>query len=248
MKYLEMANDLGKSNLAQYIMHRKVILELFESGLELDKDKKYSKEEYIHNIIFPIKSTSDDMTFEDHNLWLIDEKLAYHSYLASDKELRSMEVLDSESRDRPDLFLINNPITVVNDEKPYNSIVIFELKRSERNAYRDLDNPITQLIRYVKQIQKGLAKDKNGRTIKISSNTPFYLYVLCDITPKIEEFAEVSQLILTPDEMGYFRNLKIGMTSAYIEIISFDKLLYDAKQRNRILFDKLFNQSIDRLN
>lgn len=247
MQYLEMANDFGKSNLAQYIMHRKVILELFESGLELDRNNKYSKEEYVHNIIFPIRATSDDITFEDHNLWLIDEKLAYHSYLASDKELKSMDVLDSESRDRPDLFLINNPITVVNDEKPHSSVVIFELKRPERGAYRDSDNPIDQLRRYVKQIQNGLAKDKNGRTIKIKSNTPFYLYVLCDITQKIDDFAELSQLIPTPDEMGYFGNLKIGDTSAYIEIISFDKLLVDAKQRNRVLFDKLFNQSIEKL-
>jgi transcriptional regulator NrdR family protein len=41
----------------------------------------------------------------------------------------------------------------------------------------------------------------------------------------------------SPDEMGYFRyhsNYK-----AYVEVISFEKLLKDAKERNRVLFDKL---------
>jgi hypothetical protein len=42
---------------------------------------------------------------------------------------------------------------------------------------------------------------------------------------------------MMPDGQGFFgfnNNLK-----AYVEIISYDKLLEDAKQRNQILFDKL---------
>lgn len=32
---------------------------------------------------------------------------------------------------------------------------------------------------------------------------------------------------------------------AYIEVISYDKLVRDAKQRNQILFDKLFNPKVN---
>ena len=44
-------------------------------------------------------------------------------------------------------------------------------------------------------------------------------------------------LIRTPDNLGYFGyNPSL---SAYVEVISYTKLLRDAKKRNKILFDKL---------
>ena len=43
--------------------------------------------------------------------------------------------------------------------------------------------------------------------------------------------------IRTPDNLGYFGyNPSL---SAYVEVISYTKLLRDAKKRNKILFDKL---------
>ena len=44
-------------------------------------------------------------------------------------------------------------------------------------------------------------------------------------------------LTQTPDSQGYFgSNAKLGI---YIEVISFDKLIDDAKQRNAVLFQQL---------
>jgi hypothetical protein len=62
-------------------------------------------------------------------------------------------------------------------------------------------------------------------------------YIVCDITKTLQEQAELANLQETPDREGYFgynRNRQ-----AYIEIVSFDKLIRDAELRNRILFDKL---------
>jgi hypothetical protein len=41
----------------------------------------------------------------------------------------------------------------------------------------------------------------------------------------------------TPDSMGYFKFH--DNYNAYIEVITYPKLLKDARMRNRILFDKL---------
>ena len=41
----------------------------------------------------------------------------------------------------------------------------------------------------------------------------------------------------TVDNEGYFLTLPSG--EGYVEIISYDKLLQDAKRRNRVLFEKL---------
>ena len=41
----------------------------------------------------------------------------------------------------------------------------------------------------------------------------------------------------TADNEGYFVTLPEG--NGYVEIISYDKLVRDAKRRNRVLFEKL---------
>ena len=77
------------------------------------------------------------------------------------------------------------------------------------------------------------------------SHVSFYCYVIGDITPTMKESAEGRGLIETQDKQGYFGyNSAYG---AYVEVISYDKLLKDAKQRNRVLFDKLFNPKVNDL-
>lgn len=74
--------------------------------------------------------------------------------------------------------------------------------------------------------------------IKVSkTNTPVYLYIVCDIVPKIRDFATLSNLTVSPDDEGYFGF--IPGYNAYVEIMSFKKLVDDAKMRNQIFFKKL---------
>ena len=44
-------------------------------------NEKFSKEEFIHNLIFPMKCSSDDIDYESHNLWLIDERSVSYTHL-----------------------------------------------------------------------------------------------------------------------------------------------------------------------
>jgi hypothetical protein len=41
-----------------------------------------------------MRATSDDVL--EHNLWVIDDRLAYHAYLASDVPLSQQEILANE--------------------------------------------------------------------------------------------------------------------------------------------------------
>ena len=50
--FIEKLNDFGKSNLAQYIVHRKLILDLFSHHLGIKETGKYSREETIHQVCF----------------------------------------------------------------------------------------------------------------------------------------------------------------------------------------------------
>ena len=235
-KYLESQFDkiidANNAELAQYVIHRRVIIELLDRGLYRQEDGKFNKEKYIHNLIYPMKTSSDDLELEKHNLWLIDEKLSYCQYISSDMPLNT--------KDRPDILVADKPIAMSNaknDGTAFDTIIIFELKRPMRDDYTDSDNPIMQLRNYVGKFRNKEIKDQNGRYVNVNETTKYYLYAICDITPSLDKAIVENGFIPTPDALGYY--WYNPRQNAYYEILSYDKLLNDAKQRNRILFDKL---------
>lgn len=241
-KYCSGVTDLSRASLSEYVIRRKTILDLLEKALEWDDDKKYKKEEIIHSLICPMKHSSNDIPFEEMNLWIVDERLSFHNYLASDQELKSIPVIDSNSSDRIDIAIFDQALSFSIEKDHFNNITIIELKRPNRNNYsangKDND-PIEQVLRYVKLIREGKAKLANGRGFGNVENTPFYCYIIADLTSTLIDRADTLGYTKTPDGEGYFgynpnRN-------AYVEIISYTKLLDDAKKSNQVLFDKLFN-------
>lgn len=229
--------EVGNSKLSEYVLHRKLVLDLLDKHNKANQDGKFATEETIHKLIFPLKSFSDDIGFEDHNLWVIDERLAFHKYLSSDKSFKQIKTTKSTSNNRPDILIYNKPFAFTSDNKPYSSIVIIEFKRPMRDDYKDDENPISQVIGYAREILQNSVTDKNGKSFDIRANTPMYAYIICDLTPKLRTLAEDTGFFVLPDNDGYFSFN--SNYSLYIEIISFDKLIGDSKQRNKALFDKL---------
>lgn len=243
-KYFYSAQQLKQTDLARYVLHRKYILELLESALQRDDDGHYCKEDRVHEIIMPMRTTSDEVKFQDNNLWIIDERLVFHHYLASDKTFKSMEVTDCDSTRRPDILVDNifdNPLFVSEkDIPPFATLRIVEFKRPMRDDMESEDstkNPIDQCIDYVEKIRAGKTTTKSGRPINVSEEIPAYCYVICDLTPSMQSVCKKHDFRKTYDSLGYFgykTELKI-----YFEVISFDQLLNSAKERNAAFFDKI---------
>jgi hypothetical protein len=105
--YLEKADDIKKSDLASYVFHRKVILDIFEKAIQRGSDGKYVREELIHQLIMPMRTTSNEQGRDGFNLWLVDERLAFHDFLASDKSLASMPITDCMDARKPDICALN---------------------------------------------------------------------------------------------------------------------------------------------
>lgn len=65
-------------------------------------------------MLFPMGVTSKDIFFEQQNLWVIDERLCYHTLLTSDKKLNSIDGLEDTSGKEPDIcsFFYDTPIGV----------------------------------------------------------------------------------------------------------------------------------------
>lgn len=237
-KFVEDENEIGKTSLAQYIVHRRVILELLEKYLSQDAETgDYGLEKTVHSLVFPMRTTSDDVPFEQQNLWIVDERLTFHSFLSSDVRLDRVQPLERDSASRPDLLIFNHPMAFSEDGEPLQSIVVIEFKRPDRTAYQDED-PVTQVYRMVREIREGKKKDRHGRYIRPANQSiPAYCYIICDLTPPVEVRIQNMGARRTPDNLGYYGFNEA--LNAYYEVISYTKLLGDAQKRNRVLFEKL---------
>lgn len=145
-------NSANSAVLAEYVAHRRVILDLMEFAIGKQDDGRFQKESFLHSLIYPMRKTSEDISYSQHNLWLIDERLAYCDYISSD-----IPFDNDPNQLRTDILVLDRPVAVSDEENSgaeYQSIVVFELKRPMRDDYNDSDNPITQLYNYV-QILKG---------------------------------------------------------------------------------------------
>lgn len=242
--YLSKAEDIKKSDLASYVSHRRTIIDILERAVERGPDGNYVREDVIHSLIMPMRKESTDILFDASNLWLVDERLAFHHYLASDKTLQSMPITGSDSTKEPDIAVFNlfdEPFLVSEETKPpLASIVIIEIKRPMRRGTApgvDKD-PIEQATGYLSRIRSGGVQTVTGRPIPASDNIPGFCYIIADITPEFESRCRgTHDLIRTSDGLGYFGYKK--NLDAYIEVISFDRLVTSAKERNRAFFDKL---------
>lgn len=228
-------SEIGKSDLVHYVCTRKLVLEMFAELLKRREDGKGELEKDIHNVIFPQGKDSETCDYHDHNLWLLDERLVFSEYVASDKKISTKK----DALKEPDLLVFDKKRSFRNgDNELSNALTIFEFKRPKRTAYKDEEDPIVQIGGYLDDIRAGKYDMPEGsEKVKVGDTTPVYGYIICDPCERITDFARRHQLTISSDQEGYF-----GYHSGYrmyIEIISFKKLLKDANLRNKIFFKKL---------
>ena len=232
---LKNVTETAKNDLAHYVCQRRRIIELFDNLRKRIENGKTHRESEMHNLIFPMIKDDRGVEYEDHNLWLLDERFNFTQYIASDR------VISSSDHKEPDLAIFyESGFFYRNGDNAITSpVAIVEFKRPKRTNYPDDENPINQALRYAGKILAGKYEMPEGleEVIVDKSVTPVYIYIVCDIVPKIEEFANFAGLSISPDKQGYFGyNPKYN---AYIEIKSFKKVIDDAKMRNQIFFKKL---------
>lgn len=234
----KMATKISNSALEEYIKKRKDILDLMNTLQEhQDPDNEtHYLEEIVHSLICPMGRDSNDISIEQHNLWIIDDRLAYCQYFASDKAIRSY-VKDSTSDLAPDILFAG--CTLYKSQNDNQNVRIVEFKRPARDDYTETKNPLKQVFDYIDELKNGKIVTPRGRKItEINNNTIFHCYIVCDLTNNLRKIIDNYEFLKEhPDGRGFF-----GYHSkkrAYIEIIQYNALLQDAKLRNQIFFDKL---------
>lgn len=240
-EFLDQYNELGTSALVQYVAHRKIILEFLKRAIELpEKSTSYPLEQVVHKLIFPMRTSSTENPYHEQNLWIIDERLTYHSLITSDIPLSTTEILENDSKRRGDIVIYDKKILFSDidyKEHPINSITIIEFKRPGRDDFTELDNPIHQGLQLVDDIRSGKFKI-DGRPVSMTNElVPAYIYCICDIGPKLRTVLRKLDAFSAPDRQGFYGFNK--SYNAYYEITDYNKMLRDAKNRNRIFFEKL---------
>lgn len=242
-KYLQEVKAMKQSELAAYVTHRRVIIELLARAVRVNDEGQYSKEKAVHQLIMPPGFESTDASAKDSNLWLIDERLAFHNYLASDRPLKHQPITSSDSGMRPDIDMLHvadTPVLVAEGgSSPFSSLTIIELKRPMRGGSKSSssNDPLQQVLKYLTEIRRGKVTTASGRPIAQPDKIPGYCYIISDLTDDVKSTCMTNDFSLAPDGLGYFRFYT--NCNAYVEVISYDRLIKSAKERNRAFFEYL---------
>lgn len=232
----EAAFSAGK--LADLMIRRKVIIKLFKKYLEWRSNENYMLEEDLHNIIFTMGAESETMPKDYHNLWLLDERLAFHSFTTSDKQIRTNQHIESDSQKETDLMIYDFPWAFTDNPSNINSLVIFEFKRPGRDMNTSEDKNLdTQVSNYFRLLMESKAKSDRGRFLNIQKSTPKFGYVICDLHKELTEYNETfNGFNQTPYGTLFKINEKLNL---YIEVMDYETMIDFAEKRHNTFFQAL---------
>lgn len=97
-------------------------------------------------------------------------------------------------------FRIDSPVLAAERQKlPFPSVVVVEIKRPMRKDATEGKNPIQQCLDNVTRIRAGGIKTAMGRLIPPTQDLPTLCYIIADLTEKMIERWETSDLRPTHD-------------------------------------------------
>lgn len=242
-----------KLALAQHVVRRKLVLELLEKLLKRIRKKQkgdddYHLEETLHSFICPMHIRGDDPSEirpKAHDLWIVDERLAFTRAFSSDKRLDSV-LKEGGSAQRPDLFIWNLAYGMgftdpeknaekVDLSEPLTRMLVVEFKRPGRQNYDKAEDQIEQqIIKYLSQLKGGELETFDREKVSIAEDCIFYCYVIADIDGDLE--LQLSSWDKTSNGRGRFRVLSNEYRGS-IEVIQWKDLVNDAWHRNLATLD-----------
>jgi hypothetical protein len=240
-----------QKSLAEYIIRRKVVLDFLEVLLRTVRqnagDSSYQREHVLHSFICPLKvrtvgGVRKISAASSHELWVVDERLTYTQYFSSDISFSELSK-KYDSNERPDILIFDRVHGLRQSDIP-SKVLLVEFKRPGRTNYESNENPHFQIERYIKQLLAGDEVDVNGRPIRLGSDTVFYCYIVADRVGRMVEWTySWSQ---TADGRGRVLHAHDGFKGS-IELIEWDSLLADARDRNRAFFEYAGIQDVNLL-
>jgi len=251
-KYTSSLKNFDMANLSQLIVRRAAIVEILALACgknlamqAVAEGVRRKDEQIIHNIFFPMRKDSQDVS--DHDIWLLSEEYHYYDYIASDMPLASIkwndgaavfesdidqkfqELLarraDDNNGKRPDIALFSKE----------GSAIIVEFKAPGVST----DEHIGDLTEYAH-----LLAAKSGGKLK-----KFYGYLIGDTVNNLRLGGTWTPF---PTGNGWFQSSPLmdpatrqPLGETYFEILHFSDVIDRAKKRIGVYQQKL-NLNFDR--
>lgn len=235
--------EQARVRLAEYVAKRRQILDLAHTYMRHREGEsgEFHYEKTVHDLICPMGNFYSQGNYADHNLWIIDDLLAYYQFFGSDKQIRTFSSKDN-GRQEPDIIFFN-PAGFRRKETS-DAVVIVEFKRPGDESPSGA--PVEQVLTYIEKLRSHTIRRPDGELVtEVTEQTPFVCYVICDLTISARQQLKRSLANFpTPDGEGFF-----GFSPehrAIIHVISYKKMLSDARKRNQVFFEKLGNYILDK--
>lgn len=223
----------AKEALAVYVAYRSDVVKVLSEMLNRKEDGTIAKEDAVHQLVYPRYKDSEEIDYSAHNLWLIDDDLAYAEYISSDRTPKGKH---REKGSYAHDILVNND----------NELLLVEMKRPQKVGYdiaeeadRATDNPVQQLISQVGEIRDyGGITTSGGRKIEVSAETMVRGYVIADWNYDLERYLKDNDFKITnfggPMAYNYYTTRNV-----MVEVLAFDRLKDRAAKRNQVFVDIL---------
>ncbi len=173
-----------------------------------------------------------------HDLWIIDERLTFTKYFASDVPINQI-TQDSIEKSRPDLLCYNQLYALGLEgrlDADLDRLMLVEFKRPGQKKYKAGYSPMHQINKYLNELKGQRIKTFDNKKIKISEQCVFYCYIIADIEGELK--TQTSTWQKTANGRGRTFPLQ-GEFRGTVEIIEWYDLLEDAKLRNEAFISTL---------
>ena len=226
--------------MAEYVVHRKKVIELIETARRYGANGTHAPEDTIHDLVFRRFSDSIETDYFEHNLWLIDDALAFLPYISSD---RAMHGKGRKKGDKiPDLVFFDDSLVLGDNDGT--TITIVEFKRPSRDDYKFGDvkhDPVMQVIKTLED-----ATDAGGIARTDGSHFAFrgvvrrFAYIVADIKPSLVTVLKNHDFKndWNPEIYVRYRDNE----QIFIQAMGYDTLVDHAKKRNQAFFSVLFGE------
>ncbi|MCB2062411.1 MAG: sensor histidine kinase [Novosphingobium sp.] len=233
-------DDNNKEALAEYVVHRKKVIELVEAARKYGDAGKHAPEDVIHDLVFKRFSDSVKTDYFEHNLWLIDDALAFLPYVSSD---RTMHGGRRQKGDKvADLAFFDDSLVLGDNDGT--TITIIEFKKPSRDDYRfgnEKSDPVLQVINTLEQATQagGIAKT-DGTHFAFTGVVRRFAYIIADLTPTLLGVLKTHDFKNDWNPKIHFRYR--DNEEIFIQAMGYDTLVDNAKKRNQAFFSVLFDE------
>jgi hypothetical protein len=223
--------------LTEYVLRRKTVLDVMEVLMRRIRERGNGSQDFqlestLHQFICPMRLRGDDPTKieqSDHDLWIIDERLTFTKYFASDLPFTQI-VAGEDSLRRPDLLIFDRLHGLgAQGEDPLKRVMLVEFKQPGRRDYDERYSPLNQVSEYITKLKNGEIEDFRQGRVRVADDCVFYCYVIADIVGRLD--VHTSAWRTTANGRGRIHELQ-GKFRGIIEIIEWADLIADARLRN----------------